>query len=212
MLLTALDTRHYSIEEWLALEEETGLKYEYHDGELFSVEATSGGTYAHALLWGNSIRAAGRALDRQRSPCLVLTSDIRLKIPRHKKYVYPDAAITCEDPLHDDIVKTAISNPVVVIEVLSPSTAAYDLGPKFGYYRRMKSLRDYVLIHQDQYLVEVRSRESHLSLWNFAEYETVAQSVRLPSLRLEVPMDELYRGLRLSAKPIDELLLPIEDL
>ena len=198
MGLPATDKQRYTIAEWLALEADTGSKYEYHEGELFSVEAMSGGTYTHALLGGNVIRAAGRALDRAASPCVILSSDVRLKLERQNRYVYPDAAILCEDPMFDEEVPSAIRNPIVVVEVLSPSSAKYDMGAKFNWYRRLRTLRDYVLVHQDEYIVEVRSRGGSGEEWAFEFHQSIDGAVSLPSLGVMMDMREVYFKLDLN--------------
>ncbi len=194
--------RKYSIEEWLAIEEQTGERYEYHEGFLRSVRAMAGGSGQHALLGANFIYAAGhvvRELDsddtQKTSSCSVYSSDLRLMINVEQRYIYPDAAIICGKPEYDEIVATAAKNPVVVAEILSPTSARYDSGKKFDYYASLESLRTYVLISQESTRVEVRSRAGGPGTdWTLKNYTTLSESVHLPVLEVDLPMKQLYRN------------------
>ncbi len=159
MTQTQLASQTYTIDEWLALEAETGEKYEYHNGELFSVSAMSGGTYAHALLGTNAGGELRQALiNKDLDECDALSSDLQIKInlKNQKRYVYPDAAVVCGEPEFDKRSKNAVLNPTIILEVLSPSSADYDRGLKFNLYKLAPTLRDYVLISQDAYEVEIK--------------------------------------------------------
>ncbi len=152
----------YSIEEWIALQEATGRRFDYLDGRLYDIEAMAGGTPRHALISANLLIALYQGMVREATfeHCSVYSSDLQLKSADGHRYVYPDAAIICGEPEYDTRVPTAVRNPVVVAEVLSQKTAARDFGDKFDYYASLPSVRDYVLVHQDRPRVEVRSRNT----------------------------------------------------
>lgn len=195
-----VETQTYTIDEWLALEEETGEKYEYHNGELFSVSAMSGGTYAHALLGTNAGGELRQALmDKSLDECNALNGDLQVKInlQNQKRYVYPDAAVVCGEPEFDTRSKNAVLNPTIILEVLSPSSADYDRGLKFNLYKLAPTLRDYVLISQDAYEVEVRSRASADADWTFEYVAGIDKEITLPSLGLIIKLKGMYRGLNI---------------
>lgn len=191
-----LEDRSYSIDEWLAVERRTGEKFEYHEGRLVPVRMMSGGTAAHAHLGANVVGSLYAALlDRaDAAPCNVYTSDLQVMINDRARYVYPDAAVICGRPEFDARVATAVRNPVVVAEVLSPSSVGYDTGEKFAYYASLATLREYVLVEQSAPWVEVRSREGAGGPWTITFATALGSHARLPSLGIELAMTRLYRG------------------
>ena len=196
-----LEDRTYSIDEWLELERRTGEKLEYHEGRVVPWRAMAGGSHEHSVVGANlqyGLGAAVRELQRQHPEapfCRVHTSDLRIKIAGASRYVYPDAAIVCGEPTYDPLVPSAVTNPVLVAEVLSPSSVRYDMGEKFDYYARLEALRTYVLVAQDDYAVEVRTRTGPQARWVYAFAKTLGEAVRLPALGLALPMAEVYRGI-----------------
>lgn len=188
--------RRYTVEEWLAIEEATGERYEFHEGKLISVRAMSGGTGYHALLGANVIGSVYKVFSsrEQFESCHVYSSDLRLMITTEERYVYPDAAVICGKPEYDELVPTAARNPIAVMEVLSPSSAGYDLGQKFDYYATLPTLRDYVIVHQDGYRVEVRHREGYGQPWQVNSYTDKRKEASLPGLGVTLPLHDLYRG------------------
>ena len=197
--------RHYSIAEWQTIEELTGERYEYHKGKLISVRAMAGGTGPHALIGGNVQFVLGqlaRARDAvasaangkgRRVGCGVYSSDLRLMIESDDRYVYPDAAVVCGQPVYDTKVPTAVRNPIVVVEVVSGSSAAYDAGDKFDHYATLESLRDYVLVAQDRPRVEVRSRVEPGADWTIRVAEGPDGEAFLSGLEAGMPLQEVYR-------------------
>ena len=122
------------------------------DGEVFSVEATSGGTFDHNTICANVIIALGNALRGSR--CRVVTSDQKVWVPRKKGFVYPDATVLCGRA--EPYPKTAdvLVNPVLIVEVLSEGTERFDRGEKFEGYRSIETLRHYVMVSSRSPLVE----------------------------------------------------------
>jgi Uma2 family endonuclease len=145
-----------SYDEYVASEARGDARHEYLAGEVF---AMAGGTPEHGALAAAMIRELGAA-PRGR-PCRVYSSDVRVRIEATGFTTYPDASVVCGRLQTDAVDKDAIVNPVLVIEVLSDSTEAYDRGAKAAHYRRIPSLREYVLVAQDERRIEVYRRNEH---------------------------------------------------
>ena len=127
-------------------------KYEYHDGEVY---AMAGGTPTHSLISNNVGSGLGNALIGKR--CFTYNSDLRVATSRNR-YVYPDVTVVCGKVTYFEELKNAANNPVVIVEVLSQDTEAYDRGGKFMRYRMIDTLKEYGLVHQYLPLVEVFSK------------------------------------------------------
>ena len=200
-LPTFVPDERYTLEQWQAIEESTGRRYEFHDGRLVSVEAMAGGSYLHSVLAANFIREAGNAIiaaedARGLQGCHAATSDLRIAVDCGTRYLYADAVVVCGEPHYDEFIPPAVVNPVVVFEVLSPSSEGYDRGRKFEFYGRLASLREYVLVEQDARRVEVRHRPDAGSPWRYTTVTEVDESVSLPSLDVALPLARVYRGWR----------------
>jgi Uma2 family endonuclease len=145
-----------SVEEYLANEAQAPHKSEYHEGE---VVAMAGAQLAHNLIVSNLIRHLGNCLaDKE---CVVLPSDMLLKVPKCEKYVYPDVMIVCREIAIDEIKYTGLEvllNPTVIIEVLSESTAAYDQSEKMRCYFTLPSLQQYVMVHSEKIDINTYTR------------------------------------------------------
>jgi Uma2 family endonuclease len=128
-------------EEYLARERQVDTKSEFYDGELF---AKAGASRSHNLIVGN-VTGELRAQLRGR-PCEVYPADMRVKVSETGLYAYPDVVVVCGEPRFEDEHLDTLLNPTVIVDVLSPSTEAYDRGEKFAQYRKLASLREYVLI------------------------------------------------------------------
>lgn len=140
--------------EYLAFERAAPEKHEYVEGEIF---AKAGGTGDHAAIAAGLIRELGNALFGR--GCRVLTSDMRIKIPGTSRYVYPDASAVRATPEYADETRETLTNPSVIIEVLSESTEAYDRGDKFAAYQTIPSLTHYVIASQTKPRLEVFTRQ-----------------------------------------------------
>jgi Uma2 family endonuclease len=182
-MATAALTR-YTPEEYLALERNAEFKSEYIDGRIV---AMTGAQRPHIVIVANLVREiGGRLLD---SPCEVYPTDMKVKIEASGRYVYPDLCVSCE-PRFEDGVTDVLLNPVLIVEVLSDSTETYDRGEKFFHYRRIESLREYVLLSQKQCLVERYVREG--DFWRFTSEDDPDRSLVLASLDLEIPLRRIY--------------------
>jgi Uma2 family endonuclease len=174
-----------SVEEYLALDRVAEVRSEYHDGELFPVIAV---TWEHGRIAANTIRRISERLDGR--PCRVANSTVRIRVGA-TKFVYPDILVICGKPVFADEEQDTITNPNVIVEILSPSTAGYDYGEKFALYRRLPSFEEYILIAQDQPRIEV-FRKMPDSRWILTSYEGLENTVRVESLELDLPLAEIY--------------------
>ena len=138
-----------SPEEYLAFERASGQRHEYADGEIF---AMAGGTREHSLTATNLVDELRAALRGRR--CEVHGSDLRIKVPSAGHYVYSDGVVVCGQPLFEDEARDTLLNPLVVIEVLSDSSEAYDRSDKFAQYQSIPSIRDHVLASQKAERIE----------------------------------------------------------
>ncbi len=196
MALRALQ-RSFTPEEYLMLERSATTKSEYIGGQIY---AMAGASHKHVLIEGNVIRELGNRLRGR--PCEVHTSNMRVRVRRTGLYTYPDVTVVCGKPEFDDAKFDTLLNPTVLIEVLSPSTEAYDRGEKFVQYRRLPSLQEYVLISQDQTRVEYFRRQGEL--WILSELNTPDSVLRLESIDCAVPLREIYDRVEMNQETQDE--------
>lgn len=140
---------------YLALEAESETKYEFHDG---MITAMAGGTLEHGQIAVNFTTEAGIGLKSNKRPCIIYSSDVKVHIASSRRTYYPDASIVCGQPIRSDQDAHAITNPILILEVLSDSTASFDRGPKFSHYRQIDSLKEYVIISQTEAMVDTYFR------------------------------------------------------
>ena len=179
-----------TVEEYLALERQASCKSEYCNGEVF---AMSGASRRHNLISLN-IGAELRAHLQQR-PCEVYTSDMRVKISRTGLYTYPDVVVVCDDPAFEDAEVDTLLNPLLLVEVLSKSTADYDRGGKFEHYRTLLSLQEYLLVAQERcHVVHYTRQPDHT--WLLAETSEITDQIHLPSLDCALALSEVYAKVR----------------
>jgi Uma2 family endonuclease len=175
-----------SPEEYLAVERRSEGKSEYLAGEVF---AMVGASKRHNLITANLIRILGnQLLDR---PCNVYPSDMRVKVSPLGKYTYPDVVVACEEEEFDDEERDTLLNPVVVIEVLSESTEAYDRGRKFEHYQYIESLTEYLLVSQEPYRVEQYVRQGGQE-WKYYEYHSAEDVLLISVIGCELALKDVY--------------------
>lgn len=177
----------FTPEEYLTLERRSETRSEYFDGQIF---AMTGASLRHNLIAGN-ILASLHAQLRERD-CQVYASDMRLLVKATGLYTYPDVLVVCGEPLlADDEYKDTLLNPVVLVEVLSKSTAGYDRGEKFEHYRRIESLAEYLLVAQDKHHVEHFVRQPDRQ-WLLSETSDLQDTVQLPSISCGLKLSDVY--------------------
>jgi Uma2 family endonuclease len=180
-----------SVEDYFLLDQTSEIRYEYLDGYAY---AMSGGTIAHARI----AFTLAKLLDTKliEGPCRVHTSDVRVQLSE-ARYVYPDVTVSCDVADHQE-QETTIHAPHLVVEVLSPSTEAYDRGQKFLAYQKCATIQEYVLVNTRQQLIEVFRRQA--TIWTYQRFES-GQVVHLESLDIQLPVTAIYE--RVSV-PIEE--------
>jgi Uma2 family endonuclease len=173
-------------EEYLVIERKSEIKHEYFAGEIF---AMVGASRRHNRITANLIRILGnQLLDR---PCNVYPSDMRVKVSATGKYTYPDVVVACDEEIFDDAENDTLLNPVVIIEVLSESTEAYDRGKKFEQYQNIESLTEYLLVAQEPYRIEQYVRQSNKE-WRYSEHHQAEDIVKVGIIECELALKDVY--------------------
>jgi len=176
----------YTPEEYLAIEREAEFKSEYFDGEMF---AMTGASRKHNLIAGNTFASLHRKLRSQRYE--IYMGDMRVKVNPTGLYTYPDIVFVCDTPEFEDSDLDTLMNPLVIIEVLSPSTESYDRGKKFENYRTISSLAEYIMISQNRNYIEHFIRQND-NTWLFRETGNKAGVIQIASVECELTMEEMY--------------------
>jgi Uma2 family endonuclease len=173
-------------EEYLALERQAETKSEYLAGEII---AKWGSARNHNLIVGNVLAGLHGQLKRQ--PCEVYASAMRLKVSSMDSYMYPDVVVVCDEPQFEDEYTDTLLNPTVIVEVLSESTEDYDRGLKFEHYRKLESLREYVLVAQEKCHVEHFAWQPD-NQWLLSETDNLDDTVQLPSINCVLAVSDIY--------------------
>lgn len=175
-------TQFLTVDEYLAWERESDQRHEYIDGRIYLM---AGGMTDHSAIAVNVTIAIGVQLRGGR--CRVFNSDAKVQLS-DERYVYPDASVSCDE--RDRRRADAVRSPVVIVEVLSPSTEAYDRGRKFGLYRSCPTIQEYVLVSTDQQLIETyrRGAADSWTLYTFGP----GSEIELPSIGVQFPIAEAY--------------------
>jgi Uma2 family endonuclease len=181
--------RYFTPEDYLELERLSPIKHEYVQGQIL---AMAGASKAHGLI-ANNLSALLVSYLRG-SGCLCFTSDMKMRIPELNLFYYPDLMVTCHESDRNSN-QDFVLFPKLIIEVLSSSTESFDRGEKFSNYKSIATLEEYILIHQDQVLVEQFERRS-AQLWLPTIYHS-NMPVCFKSIDLTCPIEDLYLGLEL---------------
>ena len=177
-------TRYISPEEYLAIEREAKEKSEYWNGRMY---AMAGGKPPHNRLAVNVSSDLNFKL--RDTPCLTFNSDQRLLIDDTGLYTYPDISVSCGEPQFFD--GDCLQNPILIIEVLSPSTSAYDRGDKFAHYRRIESLQEVMFISSKHVFIELFRRDNE-NRWMLEEITDIDGAFRLESVQLTLNVKDVY--------------------
>jgi Uma2 family endonuclease len=172
-------------QEYLRFERASEIKHEFYNGDIF---AMSGASEEHNVITANIVAALHGQL-RQRL-CKLYPSDMRVFIPATGLYTYPDVTAVCGTPQFEDKEFDTLLNPTVIIEVLSPSTEKYDRGKKFEHYRSIPSLREYVLIAQDEARIQCFSLQN--DFWVFDEAVALDAILTLTSIECTLALSDVY--------------------
>jgi Uma2 family endonuclease len=194
--MSSLPKRRLTPAEYLALERRAEYRSQFYDGEIF---AMAGASREHNLIAGNVSRELGNQLKGR--PCETYQTDMRVRVSETGLYTYPDVVVVCGEPQFEDDQVDTLLNPTLIVEVLSPTTEAYDRGDKFEQYRALPSLAEYVLIAQDRYRVERFARQPD-GQWLFAAASRLDEAVHLTSIACRLPLSEVYDRLNLPMPPV----------
>ena len=183
----------FDAQAYLAWEAEQSTKHEYHDGEVF---AMAGASDAHVTVAGNVYMALRNHL--RGSPCSVFISAMKLRVEEDNAFFYPDVFVTCAES--DRGQSHSKSAPVLVVEVLSSATSAYDRGAKFAAYRKLPTLREYALIDPERLSLDLFRREGDSKRWVLHPIEAGGH-VEWASVGLQVPLEALYEDVPITTGP-----------
>ncbi len=172
--------------EYLGLEEAANEKHEYYNGEIF---AMAGGTPDHSTIALNLGAELLRLLDPK--PCRVFNSDVRLLVEKSGLYTYPDLMIVCGELEYVPQRKDTITNPIVIVEVLSESTRDYDRGAKFNFYKQIPSLQECILVESEEPRVEHYQRTPS-GEWTIETYDNLDATMQIKSVECEIPLSRIY--------------------
>jgi len=198
----AAPSRRYTVEEYFALEAQGEAKHEFFDGEVF---AMAGASIPHNALALNMATAFKQSLRGR--PCKVVIEAVQLAVQEGRHYTYPDVMVSC-DPA-DRQADLTMRAPVLLVEVLSPSTAEYDRGKKFKQYKQLPSLQHYLLVSQTSWLVEWYRRETG-NIWSFTPLVEADDALVIPELNINLTVAEIYEDTNIAPLRIisEEPMIP----
>ncbi|MBY0507284.1 MAG: Uma2 family endonuclease [Bryobacteraceae bacterium] len=176
-----------SVEQYLAIDRVAELKSEYHDGEMFPMAA---GSMEHASI---GPRFCSEVLAKLPAGCRLFQAPLRVRVSP-SKFLYPDLLVICGKPALTDEHHDTVTNPKVIVEILSPSTADYDAGGKFRLYRELPSFEEYLLISPDTPMVEIFEKTAN-GTWNLRTVRGPGAVVGINTLGIEFPLASLYADL-----------------
>ena len=172
--------------EYLEWEEQQEFRHEYADGEIY---AMTGGSVNHGEI---SIKFSTALSNHLRgSGCRILSSDVKVEVLQSNSFLYPDISVTCN--IDDRSASKFVSHPCLIVEVLSPSTEAYDRGDKFSLCRRSPDLQEYVLVSTNKVCVDVYQRNER-QRWELCSYES-GDLIELKSINFTCPIEQIYEDI-----------------
>lgn len=185
--MTAQPAAKLTPQEYLDIERRNPVKSEYWYGDMFAMAGTGEAHNLIVLNVGAELRAQLKG-----KPCRVYPSDMRVRIPRRPSYKYPDVSVVCGKPRFEDDHNDILLNPILIVEILSPSSERYDRGEKFREYRAIDSLQEYLLISQDQPLIERYVRQEQTRFWMLSDAAGLDECLQLESIACELALAEVY--------------------
>lgn len=181
----------YTIEEYLALEEKAETKHEFDNGKIIEMP---GAKFNHNAIVAAIIFTLITELRSKQKNCIVLSESMKIQIPTVDSFVYPDVTVLCEKPQFYADREDVLMNPLSIVEVLSESTARYDREKKFEKYKTLASLREYVLVSQDEPFVEVfYLHDPENELWKISHASKLEATVHLHSVDVTLKLEDIYK-------------------
>ena len=184
--MSAIPKTKLTAKEYLEFERKAEERHEYFDGEIF---AMSGAKRNHNIIaWniGGELRQKLKGKN-----CEAYPADMRVFVPATGLYTYPDLVVVCGEPKFQDDIFDTLLNPVLIVEILSETTESYDRGKKFMHYRSIESLREYVLVSQDEALIE-KYVKSGDGFWVLSEAVGINSEIKFDSIDCVVALKEVY--------------------
>ena len=173
-------------DEYLWIEARALDKREYFDGRIYDM---AGGSYDHNYIVANLMRKIGSFLEGK--TCDIFVADLRVTTPQFDSFMYPDITILCEEIKSKENGFDTLTNPSVIIEVLSPSTKGYDMAFKFHYYKQIPSLQEYILVDSTRCFVQTNKRQN--GNWVTDETENKTASLNISTIDMQLPLTDVYR-------------------
>lgn len=187
----AYGKKKFTVEEYLHLEKDSVEKHEFYKGEIFDM---SGASPRHNKIFSNVF---GNLFNRLKgSNCTPYGSDMRVHIPENTLYTYPDISIICGDVITTPEDNETAIQPTIIIEILSSSTREYDRAGKFKLYRDIPTLKEYILVDSESIDIET-FRLNQQNHWELEEYKAVSDILSIPTLKILLPLTEIYEGTKL---------------
>ncbi|MBO1067005.1 MULTISPECIES: Uma2 family endonuclease [Nostocales] len=181
-------SKYYTPEEYLELEEKSEFKNEYIDGEIIPM---TGGTTNHNEISGNFYLHFKLKMRNQNYK--IYMGDVKLWLERYQIYTYPDIMVIQGEPIYQGTGTTQVTNPLMIVEVLSKSTINYDKTDKFRFYRSLPELKEYIMINQYECFIEQFAKNAE-GQWVLTEYESVNDILSLKSIDFQIPFNDIYEG------------------
>ena len=186
---TQTEKRYYTPEEYLQLEETAEYKSEYRDGEILPM---TGGTTNHNEIAGNFY--ANFKFKNRGQNYKIYIGDVKLWIPRYHLYTYSDVMVIQGAPVYQGSANTIVTNPLIILEVLSTSTKSYNRTDKFRFYRSIPDLKEYIMVEQDEYYIEQYAKNTE-GQWVLTEYDSEQAILSLQSIEFKLPLIDIYEGI-----------------
>lgn len=185
--MSTLQKTFLTQEQYLEIERKADFKSEYYEGEMF---AMAGASWAHNLIVWNLVTEFGQQL--RKGPCRGTPSDMRVRINPSGLYTYPDVTIVCGEPQFLDERRDTLLNPNLIVEVLSPSTEAYDRGRKFKHYRSVESVSQYLLVSSEEINAELFTRQPD-GTWHLITVSRLEDSLEFQSVGCRLALADVYQ-------------------
>lgn len=188
MATTAERPRPLTIEEYLEREERSRTKHYFVKGQIID---RPGGTLKHNIISSNIVTAINNAVRYSTQSYIVSNSDTKIWVPAIEAFYYPDAVVICEVPEYYGGRKDVILNPLLIVEVTSPSTVDFDRSGKFMDYSTLPSFKEYLILHQDQHFARLSNRVES-DLWQLSTVQGIEENIELKSIGCTISMRDIY--------------------
>jgi Uma2 family endonuclease len=189
----AVSDNRLTLAEYVEREESSTVKHEFHNGQIVEM---AGGTPPHAQIGGNFLTFLNIGLFKKNDPCIAYNSDAHIYITELDKSLYADVSAVEGKPILFAHYKTLITNPLLIVEVLSDGTQEYDRHQKFEFYQKIPSFKEYVLVHQHEPKIEIYyCKNGKRNVWNYTFITGLSESIKLQSVGCTLRLKDIYRNI-----------------